>query len=80
MDKNQKFLKRLSNKEFELVEKALQMIVARDTSNLDVKKLSGYRDIYRVRTSTIRIIFLDTGDYTEILEISRRSEKTYKDF
>lgn len=80
MDKNLKFLKRLSNKEFKLVEKALQMIVLRDTSNLDVKKLSGYRDIYRVRTSTIRIIFLDTGDYTEILEISRRSEKSYKDF
>lgn len=79
MDKNLKFLKRLSNKEFKLVEKALQMIVLRDTSSLDVKKLSGYRDIYRVRTGTIRIIFLDTGDYTEILEISRRSEKTYKD-
>lgn len=80
MDKNLKFLKKLSNKEFKLVEKALQMIVLRDTSSLDVKKLSGYRDIYRIRTGTIRVIFLDTGDYTEILEISRRSEKSYKDF
>jgi len=78
MDKNQKFLKRLSDKEFREVENVLRKILIRDTTKLDIKKLSGYRDIYRVRTGSIRIIFLDTGDDTEILEISRRSEKTYR--
>ena len=78
MDKNQKFLKRLTDKEFSTVEKTLQKILARETSELDIKKLAGYRDIYRVRVGTIRIIFLDTGNYTEVLEISRRSEQTYK--
>lgn len=78
MDKNQKFLKRLNNKEFVAVEKVLQKILIRDTVGLDIKKLTGYRDIYRVRTGNIRIIFLDTGDHTEVLEISRRSEQTYK--
>lgn len=80
MDRNQKFLKRLDSKEFVIVEKILRRILVRDTSNLNIKKLSGYRDIYRVRTGDIRIIFLDTGNYTEVLEISRRNEQTYKDF
>lgn len=78
MDKNKKFLKRLSIKEFSAIEKVLQKILIRDTIDLDIKKLSGYRDVYRVRTGSIRIIFLDTGDYTEVLEISRKSEGTYK--
>jgi mRNA-degrading endonuclease RelE of RelBE toxin-antitoxin system len=80
MDRNQKFLKRLSDKEFNAVEKILQQILIRDTTDLDIKKLSGYRDIYRIRHGNIRIIFLDTGNYTEVLEISRRTEQTYKNF
>ena len=80
MDRNLKFLKKLTSKEFSAVEKILQKILMRDVTGLDIKKLSGYRDIYRVRSGSIRIIFLDTGSYTEVLEISRRSEQTYKNF
>src|SRR3990167_6484238 len=54
--------------------------VSKKTTGLDIKKLSGYSDVYRVRTGNIRIIFLDDKRHTEVLEISRRSEKTYKDF
>lgn len=80
MDRNLKFLKKLTSKEFSVAEKILQKILMRDVTGLDIKKLSGYRDIYRVRSGSIRIIFLDTGSYTEVLEISRRSEQTYKNF
>ncbi|QQR65119.1 hypothetical protein IPH92_00870 [Candidatus Kaiserbacteria bacterium] len=80
MDRNQKFLKRLSDKEFAAVEKILQQILSRDTTDLDIKKLSGYRDIYRARYGSIRIIFLDMGKNIEVLEISRRSEQTYRNF
>ena len=80
MDKNQKFLKRLSSKEFAAVEIVLRKILSKNTTGLDIKKLSGYSDVYRVRTGNIRIIFLDDIRHTEVLEISRRSEKTYKDF
>ena len=80
MDRNQKFLKRLTEKELTAVENTLQKLLIRDTEKLDIKKLTGYRDIYRVRIGNIRIIFLDTGNYTEVLEISRRSERTYKKF
>jgi len=79
MDRNQKFIKRFSRKEFASVEHILRKILDRDTKNLDLKKLAGYKDVYRIRIGDIRIIFLDTGDHSEVLEISRRSEKTYKD-
>ena len=80
MDKNQKFLKRLSDSEFAAVEKTLLKIHQGETADLDIKKLSGYRDIYRVRTGTVRIIFLSDESGIEILEIGRRNEKTYKNF
>src|SRR3989344_1580044 len=58
----------------------LRKILSKNTTGLDIKKLSGYSDVYRVRTGNIRIIFLDDKRHAEVLEISRRSEKTYKDF
>jgi mRNA-degrading endonuclease RelE of RelBE toxin-antitoxin system len=80
MDKNQKFLKRLTAKEFELIQEVLEKLSVRDVEGLDIKKLVGYRDVFRVRVGSIRIIFLDTDSGIEILEISRRSEKTYEDY
>lgn len=80
MDRNKKFLKKLSDKEFSLVQKTLEKIQSRNISKLDIKKLTGYKDVYRVRVGNIRIIFLDTPKEIQILEIARRNEKTYKGY
>ena len=78
MDKIQKLLKRLTAKEYDAIFQALQNIQTGNVVSLDIKKLSGHRDIYRARIQNIRIIFLANEHGTEILDISRRSEKTYK--
>ena len=80
MDRNAKFLKKLSQKEFVTLAEIIEKIKIQDTKSLDIVKLKGYQDVFRVRAGQIRIIFLATRDKIEILEISRRSEKTYKDF
>jgi mRNA-degrading endonuclease RelE of RelBE toxin-antitoxin system len=80
MDKNQKFLKKLSSKELVALQSVLQKIQNKQTEGLDIKKLSGHTDVFRVRVGTIRIIFLANRSVIEILEISRRSEKTYHNF
>ena len=80
MDKNQKLLKKLSRKEFLAVQKVIAQLLDSDASTLDIKKISGQRDIYRVRVQNIRVIFLKTKNDIEVLDISRRSEKTYKDY
>ena len=58
----------------------LEKITSGTLVGLNIKKLKGYKDIYRVRSGSIRIIFRHTATETKILEISRRSEKTYREF
>jgi mRNA-degrading endonuclease RelE of RelBE toxin-antitoxin system len=80
MDRNAKFLKKLSKKEFDTLAEIVERIESQKTDGLNILKLKGHQDVFRVRVGNIRIIFLATRDKVEILEISRRSEKTYKDF
>lgn len=80
MDKNQKFLKRLSKKEFAVLQSVMQQIEDGKTANLDIKKLTGHPDIFRVRVGTIRIIFISNRNTNEILDVGRRNEQTYRDF
>ena len=80
MDRNKKFLKLLTLKEFREVQTVLNKIYREDTRDLDIKRLTRYKDVYRVRVRSVRIIFLADKNKTEILEISRRSEKTYRNF
>ncbi|MCA9357568.1 hypothetical protein H6784_05150 [Candidatus Nomurabacteria bacterium] len=56
----------------------VEKILANDVISLDIKKLSDQKDIFRVGIGDIGIIFLKANDDIEILEISRRSEKTQK--
>ncbi|MCB9811230.1 MAG: hypothetical protein H6779_03585 [Candidatus Nomurabacteria bacterium] len=80
MDRNEKFLKKLSNKELSDLSDILELIKEGKTKQVDVKKLVGYSDVFRVRKEKIRIIFLANRDRIDILEISRRNDKTYKNF
>lgn len=76
MDRLTKFLKKLSPKEREHLEKVLDLLISDKTGSLDIKKLKGVDDVYRVRVGTIRIIFQKKGD-VRVLEVSRRDENTY---
>jgi len=80
MDKISKFLRKLTTKEQTMVSAVIEELLAGNTANLDIKKLRGFDDIYRVRIQTLRIIYSQKGGLIKIIEISRRSEKTYKDF
>lgn len=80
MDRNEKFLKKLSDREFSSLSKTLRLIKQGDTKTLDIKKLSGHSDVYRVRNGQIQIIFLANREKIDILEISRRDDKTYRNF
>ncbi len=80
MDKISKLLKKLSAKEQERLEEILAVLMSEDTSSLDIKKLKGVDDVYRVRTGDLRVIFQKQGGEIRILEISRRDESTYKKY
>ncbi|HRH24069.1 MAG TPA: type II toxin-antitoxin system RelE/ParE family toxin [Candidatus Paceibacterota bacterium] len=80
MDKIAKLLKKLSPKERERLEEVLGLLISGTTSSLDIKKLKGADEVFRVRLGESRIIFQKRGGEIRILEVSRRDESTYKNY
>lgn len=80
MDKLSKLLKKLSSKERERLEETLVVLLSGKASSLDIKKLKGVADVYRVRVGTLRIILQKDDDAFQVLEVSRRDENTYKKY
>ncbi len=73
-----KALKRLSGRERSNLEDILKRIRRGDFAGLDLKKLSGREDIFRVRKGTMRVIFRKTPAGIFILAVERRSDNTYR--
>lgn len=77
MDKIKKALRTLSPRERRVVTELVAAIVAGDFSGLDIKKLKGHKDIFRVRKGDIRIVFMMTDAGSRLISIDRRKEDTY---
>lgn len=77
-DKIQKALDKLTAKEKEAVKDVLEKIKKRRFAGLDIKKLKGRENIFRVRKGDVRIIYQDkSGAGIFILAIERRNDDTY---
>jgi mRNA-degrading endonuclease RelE of RelBE toxin-antitoxin system len=80
-DKIKKSLAKLTAKEKQQVRAILEKLIEGDIKGLNLLKLKGSKDIYRVRKGSIRIIFRSVkAGKIKVLAIERRSEDTYKDF
>lgn len=77
MEQIEKSLRRLSRQERVRVEKCIEQILTGALDHLDIKKLKGQRDFYRVRIGGIRIIFSQRVTETRIVAIERRGDTTY---
>ena len=78
MNKIEKFLKKLSRKERLIIEKCIGDISSGKVSHLDVKRLVGREDVFRVRKGNIRIVYRKIGNNINLLLIERKSDDTYK--
>ena len=79
MDKIIKFLKKLTSKELDIVLDLLEKVKKREIAGLNIKKLKGYENIFRVRKGSIRILYrIDSHGNYHIIDIERRNEQTYK--
>jgi mRNA-degrading endonuclease RelE of RelBE toxin-antitoxin system len=65
-------------KERQTLELLTAKILSLDWRDLDIKKIKGHQNIFRVRSGKIRIIFSKNGDKIAFFSIERRSETTYK--
>lgn len=53
-------------------------LLARDFLGLDVAKLKGGSNLYRLKHGRLRIIFTLTAKELRIMQVGLRSDKTYK--
>jgi len=79
-DKIDKQIEKLSDQEQQWVKKIFQKLKSGDTKHLDIKKLKGRDDIFRVRKGDVRVIYRRAEDSIFILTVERRNEDTYKNF
>ena len=73
-----KLLSRLNKKERKIVEFLIEKIISLNWRNLDIKKLKGHQNIFRVRKGKIRIIFTKDKKEIFIITIEHRRENTYE--
>lgn len=79
MDKIEKALKKLAEKEKRFVKEILVNIQKENLKSLDMKKLKGRDDVFRIRKGKTRIVFRKSKESTSILSIERKTDRTYKD-
>ncbi len=79
-DEITKFLAKLPRQQAIGLLKLMNAIKAGIVDDRDVKKLSGSKDIFRIRKGKFRVIYKKNDTSCAILSVSKRSEKTYRDF
>lgn len=77
MDKIDKFLNKLLINKRKEIQRIVKKITEKDFTDLDIKKLKGLDNMFRVRKGDVRIIFLVENDYVEIIDLQNRNDKTY---
>lgn len=79
LDKLLKFLRKLSVKERDGLELLFMRLKAGDTVGMDIKRLVGFDNLFRLRHGRIRVIYENQSAKTRILKVAFRDDKTYKD-
>jgi mRNA-degrading endonuclease RelE of RelBE toxin-antitoxin system len=79
-DKIQKFLAKLTKSELERVIAVMVRIEGGLVDDLNMKPIKGKKGFYRVRVERVRIIYRLTEKGNEIVHVTNRNEKTYRDF
>ncbi len=78
MDKIDKALEKLNSKTKERIRNIIKALQSGRFNNLNIKKLKGGGDIFRVREGQMRIIYQVRDGRTFILKVGFRKEDTYK--
>ncbi len=78
MDNIDKALKKLSPKEKVKVKSIIKALRSGRFDNLDIKKLKGTEDLFRVRKGRLRIIYQIRDNHVFVLKLGYRKGDTYK--
>ena len=78
MDKIDKALSKLVSKEKARIKNIIKALQSGRFDNLDIKKLKGLENVFRVRQGGLRIIYQTIDKEVIILKIDKRKEDTYR--
>lgn len=78
MTELEKFLRKLTAKRRAKIEPVIEKVVVRDFSDMNMSKLGGFDNLFRVRQGNIRIIFsLSTDEPVKLIRVEFRGDTTY---
>lgn len=77
MNKWFKYIKRLRKDEQIRLLEIIGLIMENQIEFLDIKKLSGYKNLYRVRIGRYRIIFKKSWKRNQIIKVDEKGDTTY---
>ena len=72
-----KLLSQLDSQSRKIADKVIDLIFKGQTKDLDIKKLKGANNLYRIRKGKLRIIYKRGANIPEIIAIQKRSDNTY---
>jgi mRNA-degrading endonuclease RelE of RelBE toxin-antitoxin system len=81
MDKVNKALGKLSDKDRENILAAFRLVVLGQLEGLNIKKLKGHKDLYRLRVGNNRLVYRHIpGQKPGIIFIGKRDDQIYRDY
>lgn len=80
MDRTKKFLKKLPDTQQDEIDEILYKIERGEIRGLDIKKLKGHQNLYRVRVGSIRIVFSKEDGGPNVIFVGRRGDSKYSRF
>ena len=78
MDKIFKFLRKRTARERQILTATVGRIANNQLDGLDIKKLAGFKNRYRVRVGRFRIIFDKERAGNLVIRIDEKDDRTYK--
>lgn len=80
VDRIKKVFRKLQPKELKQLTETIRLVQTNQLAGLDVKKLQGRDDVFRVRRGDFRIIFRRVpSSENSIIAVERRTDTTYND-
>lgn len=80
MDKIQKAIGKLSKEHKEIFDILSRKLLLRDFSGLNITRLKGNKDIFRLRRGRLRIIFRYIQGNLDLLDVGLRNENSYRNY
>lgn len=80
MERYRKLLLRLTQKQRTVLDALIDRIKLLDLPGLDIEKLSGFVDLYRVRKGKYRIVFRKHESFGEVINLQVRGQVYKKNY